>query len=460
MPRTHNFNKNYAKDTEAITGSAVLAKLNEDRQLDQEKLENNLFKHTGDSTADKAKRRDFWQEYTASEAERSRKAMGLDVGELQRNADEAIYAGYMANQKKNAVEAVQACMVECHTLIENITDPMEKHDAVISNKQLVAMMRSAGKISNSEFARYVNAASGTTSADADSADAYTDPSVHYVIKPPSLINTYPTRSITTMDIKEMVKDESKESGISPTNFKTAGETVAFTEVSLGTKHEERKLYAFGAFFKLTDELLNDSNRAPFLPYNLARMRQEFMLALEQIIIYGSDVPAADAVKGFSEETGIQVRAGALAAGAWGKDHINAFETAITAIMTNADAYGIPNTILLHPTDYGQLLTSWEDNVGYIFSSPNTGVEGGAPVGDRIPRLFGVPINLSQAQNVNEMWVADTSDSYLALNGGNYQTTQGMTGDDLERRQETMRMMARITQFTRFAKKFYKITQTA
>ena len=440
MPRTHNFNKDLPKDTEAITGSMVLADINAEGQVLVEKLQNKEID-----------RETFHNEY----GKLSAKASGLNMGEIRENTDEAILAGYMANQKKNAIQAVKTCLMHTHNLLQNINDPTAKHSAKITNEELFAMMSAAGQMTPGDFSEFMNV---VTSADADDADTYTDPSVHYVIKPTSLVNTYPRRSVTSMKIKEIRKDPTKESGI-PGNIKTVAEGAAFTEVELGTKHEDRLLKTFGAYWALTEELKMDSDRAHFIPYGTARLREEFMLKLERIIIYGSDDPAADTIIGFSEEAGIQTIAAALATGAWGKDHLNAFADAIFAIMTNADAYGFANTIVMHPNDYKDLLTAWEDNVGYLFTKLQS-ESGSAPTGREIPSLWGVPISLSQALNENESWVADTSDSYVAFNGGDYQTQTGLKGDDLVERKETMVMKAFCTQFTRFPKKFYKITITA
>ena len=278
---------------------------------------------------------------------------------------------------------------------------------------------------------------------------YTDQSVHYVIKPPSLINTYPRRSFTTLKIRELKKQDPADANLG--NIKTVAEGTAFSEVKLGTDDVTRLLKAFGAFWAMPEEITRDSNLAHMVPYATVRLREEFMLKLESVIIDGSDESGAEVV-GFSEEVGIQTPAAltAIAAGdGMTRTHINAFCDAIYDIMTNSEAYGTANTIILHPKDYAKLLKAWENNVGYLFAPPNSGSGGGPPVATTIPTLFGVPISLSQALAEKTMWVADTSDSYAAFNGGEYQTKTGLKEDDLTKRVETMVMKTYVTQFTRF-----------
>lgn len=445
QPRTqHNFNRDLPRDTEVLTGQALLAQYNEDMQLLVDKLK------AGNMTQ---------AEFLDAQAEINAKASGLNLSSIREHFDHAVATGILIDQRKNAVAAYKNCLMLVNELITTVNDPATPDFRTISNKELFAMFATAGGMSTHNFTELLN----VSSSDIDSAEMLTDPTVHYVIKPLSLINVYPRRSITTTQIRELVPDPDKQlpaaaSGGTAAGFKTVAEAAAFAEVKLGTKDVTRDLHSFGAFWKMFEEWLMDSNRAHFLPYATTRLREEFMIKLEEILYLGSDAPAANTVIGFSEEAGIQERAAALAAGVWTSAHINAFCDAIAAIATDADAYGMANWIFLYPKDYAKLLQSWEANVGYLFAPP-AGVTGGPPVGRTIPTLFGVPIAQSQALDEGTMWVTDLSDSSAVFNGGEYRTQEGLINDDLATRGKSMVMKTLMTQFSRFAKKFYKITQT-
>ena len=435
MPKKSKINDSAAQAMDKAIGEGMIADMMLKRQENAEKLQN------GSITL---------SQFDDNDLEHRCEALGLNHEALKAKFDDAVVAGYFAQQEIDAVAAYKTTFRLLNALVQDVEKAVSLAGKGGDPSKIDVMPR---EVSARDLIHIYSAAGNVTSADVADAEAITDPTVRWLERPLSLLNIYRKIILTTMELKEIQEDADKVEG----EWGSVGEGVAFPQVDLGTKFVTRELTTVGAYFVLPQQVLRDSNKAHFMPYANVRLREKHMLYMEDQVFKG-DGTGAD-MTGFKNDGRIATIPAALAAGQWTQVHLNSVADALASIRTSV--YRMPQIILMHPNDFVKALKSYSANVGWLLGRPGGQMgTSGPPMGRGLPTIFGIPVIMSDALTELEWFVADLSEAGLYLNGGVYQRGDGLINDQLLKLQQSIVFYAFATQFNRRPKAIYKITQTA